>query len=52
MTNKIIRDKCLSDKFRFMKQKLNKKCGQYYYKTDMLTYCLVCKKIQRIEMQK
>ena len=50
MTNKVIRDKsrcaqCLSDKSRFMKQKLNKKRGLVIYKTNMLTYCLVCKKI-------
>ena len=49
MTNKVIRDKsrcspCFSDKSRFMKQKPNKKSCQWYYKTNMLTYCLVCKK--------
>ena len=53
--------KCSSDKSRFMaqedsksnqkkkdKQKPNKKVVIEYYKTNMLTYCLVCKKIQRI----
>ena len=48
---------CLSDKLQFMaqedskssqkkkgKQKLNKKAIIEYYKTNMLTYCLVCKK--------
>ena len=56
---------CLSDKSRSMaqedskssqkknsKQKLNKKVVIDYYKTNMLIYCLVCKKIQRIKMQK
>ena len=54
-TNKVIRDKSgcaqyLTDKF--LKQKLNKKVVIKYYKTNMLTYSLVCKKIQRIKMQK
>ena len=49
MENKVIRhksrcSKCLPDKSRFMKQKHNKKSGQSYYKTNMLTYCLKCKK--------
>ena len=49
MTNKVIRDRsrcgeCLSDKSTFMKQKHNLKIGQKYYKTNMLTYCLKCKK--------
>ena len=49
MTNKVIRDKsrcreCLSDKSRFLKQKPNKKVVIKYYKTNMLTYCLRCKK--------
>ena len=46
MTNKKIRDKSrcaeyLSNKLRFLKQNLIKK---YYYKTNMLTHRLVCKK--------
>ena len=57
MTNKVIRDKskcseCLYDKPRFMKQKPNKKVVIKYYKTNVLTYCLVYKKVQRIKMQK
>ena len=49
MTNKVIRDKsrcaqCLSDKSRLMKQKLNKKVVIKYHKTNMLTYCLKCKR--------
>ena len=49
MTNKVMRNKskcgeCFSDKSRFMKQKENKKSGQSYYKTNMLTYCLKCKR--------
>ena len=49
MTTKVIRDKsrcreCLSDKSRFLKQKPNKKVVIKYYETNMLTYCLRCKK--------
>ena len=51
MANKIIRDKsrcseCLSDKSRFMKQKHNS--DHKYYKTNRLTYCLMCKKNTKI----
>ena len=43
VANKVVRDKsrcgeCLSDTSRFLKEKPNKKTGQYY-KTYMLTYC-------------
>ena len=53
ITNKVIRDKsrcpqCLYDKSRFLNQKLNKKNGQKYYKTNMLTYCLKSKKNTKI----
>ena len=49
MANKVIRDKSrctqyLSKKSRFLKQKPNKKGVIKYYRTNMLTYCLVCKK--------
>ena len=49
MTNKVVGDKsrlgeCLPDKSRFLKQKPNEKVVRKYYKTDMLTYCLKCKK--------
>ena len=48
MTSKVVTDKsrcgeCLSYKSKFLKQKPNKKSGQYY-KTNMLTYCLKCKR--------
>ena len=49
MTNKVVRDKsrcgeCLYDQSRFLKQKSNKKVVSKYYKTNMLTYCLKCKR--------
>ena len=49
MTNKVIRDKlrcaeCFFDKSRFIKQKHNKYVVSKYYKTNMLTYCLTCKR--------
>ena len=55
MTNKIIREKsrcaqCLSDKSRFIKQvhnkngSHNKKVVIKYYKTNMSTYCVKCKR--------
>ena len=50
MTNKVIRDKsrcaeCFSDKSRFIKQKHNNKIGWNIIKqTNMLTYCLKCKR--------
>ena len=48
MINAAIRDKskcaiCSNKKSRFMKLNHNKR-GQYYYKTNRLTYCLKCKR--------
>ena len=49
MTKKVIREKsrcaaCFSDKSRFIKQNHGKKSGYKYYKTNMSTYCLTCRK--------
>ena len=52
ITNKVIRDKsrcpeCFSDKSGFMKQNHNKNVVGCII-TNMLSYCLKCKEIQRI----